>query len=341
MSLQFIDHDEDKIKEIALQLPDIDNPSSDLETYIAEILRDAGESSGRVYEHSSSTTAFSGILSKIVNGDFESAIETASNKLLKVEKDTQERIRHLTEIQKGIFLIALIEYDGISRVVFAKVDHSGYIDEEEYKVRNGFSLKKKIYRICIVEYEKDFTLKTIKVYDANAKPSKYWWQDFFELKEFRSDEHNTEKAFDAIDKNVLNKIKRKYPSDHQILRNNTITFFRNRDDFDLNTYIGEVFKEYEPFDTKLKVEELISKVKALPTKHDFDESFGIKRGVIKAKFKRTIDLTETIHLTLERDIDDKVILPYEDSDGRGIKIRTEKGYNVFKGYDEPDTVETY
>jgi hypothetical protein len=64
----------------------------------------------------------------------------------------------------------------------------------------------------------------------------------------------------------------------------------------------------------------------------FDQTFGIVKSEIKARFMKSIDLTDKITLKLREDIDnlEKVITSVMYDGKKCIRIETEQGYNYFR-----------
>jgi hypothetical protein len=172
------------------------------------------------------------------------------------------------------------------------------------------------------------------VYDTNPNLSHYWWKEFLELTKVYSDEDNTENAFEAIDKGVFTKIKKKHPQDYLHLRNSTVHYFRANENFDMQEYLDTVIGNYTPFDSSLDVSEIKTQIRQLPSKPrtPFDEQFTIVKAKIRAKFLNTIPLTSQIDLHLKEDIPnlETIITAEKDADGtRYVKIKSEQGYQYF------------
>jgi len=149
-----------------------------------------------------------------------------------------------------------------------------------------------------------------------------------------SDEDNTENAFDAIDKNIFNKLKKEFPQDYTFLRNSTVRYFRAKDSFNMQDYLDEGLGEYKPYNEKLNIHDLKEKIKKLPTesKNPFDEQFNIVKDKIKARFINKIHLTHQIDLVLKEDIFDlkSVVTAWKDTDGtKYVKIKSIEGYKYF------------
>ena len=162
----------------------------------------------------------------------------------------------------------------------------------------------------------------------------YWWKRFLELSEVRNDEKNTKTAYDAIKKEIINPLQCKHKQDYLCLRNATIAYFRADGDFDINHYKDVIIGEYKPFDDTLDVDKLKDKIRVLPDKHKFDNTFQKTPRVVTDKFKDVIPLTNEIELKLKQDIlnIERIIKPHEDRQGnRYIMILSTDGYQYAEG----------
>ncbi|MBK9419443.1 MAG: nucleoid-associated protein [Flavobacteriales bacterium] len=190
----------------------------------------------------------------------------------------------------------------------------------------------KAFSCCFTDAEE---IIDVKVFDTNPTLSKYWWEQFLELEKVHSDEDNTENAFEAIDKTVMSQLKRAHPQDYTHLRNSCVRYFRSKATFEMQNFLDEAIGDYEPYDPKLKIEDVKKQVRELPTRNarkPFDEQFTIVKDRVKARFLTTIKLTEQIDLKLKEDVPDidHVITAYQDSDGtKYVRIRSEVGYQYF------------
>ena len=70
----------------------------------------------------------------------------------------------------------------------------------------------------------------IAVYDANPKIAKYWYHDFLELHESKTDEYNTRTAFKSIKSVLDNNVKNSFLK-ITVLFNATISYFRSHENF--------------------------------------------------------------------------------------------------------------
>jgi hypothetical protein len=314
----------------------ISGPNDDLKTYIEELLQKiTSAESKRKFKFERDTTEVKASMDRMLQGeDFSMISRTVAERLLTNETTAQAGIAQLThEIQKGVLIQAMIEKDGSKLFVIAKADHSNYLDDQQYRTRQGLPIKKKIYKAFLAQFELSGRITQTYVYDTNASVAKYWWSDFLELTEVNTDEHNTDKAFESIDKGVMAKIKDHYRADHNILRNRMLGFFRSSQVFEMDRFIENAIGDYDPVNSDLDIDDLKSKIRDLPARRGFDTQFNIRVEVIKAKkLKNVIPINDKIELHINDYIGDlsQIIHAYVRDGEKYIRIKTDTGYEAFK-----------
>lgn len=328
-SLHQIDHTLDEVKQI-----DIANQTHDLLRYTNRLIEEITNSnSKRQFEFKSKTTEVRIAINKFIDSEYEEAALINSKRLLEVEKIAQEGIDHLgKKIQKGSLFQAVLENDEETIVIVSKADHNQFLDEIDFTLKNGLPWEKRIFKAFLVKLV-NTTPVEVFVYDTTNRMAKYWWDSYLELREKYTDTHNTQMALDILDKKIFNKMKKDYPADHTILRNSTIGYFRNHEEFEMDEYIQSTFTNYNPIDHDFPKDNIISKVKELPGKWKFDTRFGIKKEEIKKRQVNKIPLTDKIELVLKDHIDElgSIIKSEQDSEGnKFIKIKTDVGFERFK-----------
>jgi len=329
-SLHQIDHSSDTIIEI-----DISTKSDDLLNYVQrlfdEITRNPNK---RKFRFESDTTEVRTSISHLLQMQHKKASKINAERLLKIEKQTQDDISHFDkEIQKGSLFQAFIKNENSKRIIISKADHNAYIDELDFKTHKGLPWKKKIFKAFIAEIDNSNQIDKVFVYDTNPKMSKYWWRAFLELTEIYTDTHNTKRALDILDKKIFNPIRKEYPADHTILRNSSVRYFRSQPDFELSSFISDTFENYTPVNTDFPTDKIIKKVELLPDKWDFDTKFTIRKEEIDKRVVNKIPLTEKIDLVIKDYIENLggVISSDKDTDGKKfVKIYSDIGFERFK-----------
>lgn len=330
-SLHIIDIERSTIRSIQ-----VDSTNADLREYISDLMQKVARSeSKRKFEFASNTTEVKSSIDRMINGgDFSELAGINANRLLRVETQVQEETEHLRyEIQKGALIQVLLEGEGRKQIVFAKADHITYLDETELRNRNGFPVRKKIYKAFLADYDQTGAVRSLYVFDTNLGMAKYWWSGFLELTEVVTDEQNTEKAFDSVDRLVLSPIREEFRADHNILRNRVLGYFRSNREFELDSFLENVIGDYVPVNDNFNVEKFKEKIKALPDKKGFDTQFNIEVEVIKArKLKNIVPINDKIDLHIKDFVDDldRIIESYKYQGEKYIRIKTDTGYEAFK-----------
>ncbi|AXU29187.1 TPA: hypothetical protein ACKONR_001190 [Clostridioides difficile] len=296
-------------------------------------------------------TNIKNIINESIREDIDKDVITLNHKeiaerLLLKEIEAQERISRMgTNIKKGSIIQVLLKEktSDCYRYVIAKVDYLDFIDDTDFRKKIGFSAKNKdIGKTCIIETT---SLEDDEIFIDNAKvyldgQAKYWTDDFLELIEMRSDETNTKMVFKEVEAVLKRYIKRKSPKDFTILRNSLIGKLRSNNHIDYNTNIvKELVRDYTPEDESMLdssfMENLVEKLRELPTKKNFDLQFQSVPSAINAKIKKRYPVYTGIEIKVDSYINDikEIITSIEEVDGsRYIKIKTtnDDTFNCFK-----------
>lgn len=327
-----------KIHKINIQTNSIDeltykNTNSDFDKYINDIITDVLKSDKtRSHKFISETSEMYTLITRSMFQDkFNESVERSSQRLLAEEAKAQIKIARLQkEIQKGILIQTHLKHDNFEKFIICKADDSPYIDEETLKLSNGYPLKRKIFKSCLVTFDNSNAIQSTDVYDLTS--ASYWHSEYLELEPLLDDHENTERAFNAIDNAIFSKIKKDSDSDHWELRNALIAKMKTKASFDIIDYAENHIRNYTPTNSSLDMDKLANKIKELPKKHDFDSVFELEPKAITAKTKKmTVALTENIDLTIKDSIDtSNTIQPYlADNKSKYILIRSDKGYDTF------------
>jgi hypothetical protein len=290
---------------------------------------------------SNSTEVISCVLDILKNKDndkyFVSKNALIANRLLRTEKEAQNRIRRMNvDVRKGSLIQALLQENDIYFYLLAKVEHSDFVDDTDFTFKTGFSKDKKtIWKSCLI----DLSNPDASVFDARIysdTKAKYWSSDFLELQEVITDEENTINAFKSID-SVLNRtLKKNYKSDYVVVRNACISYMKNNEHIDYNNMINCVLENYVPSEIdKNKLLELKNKLYELPEKKKFDRQFNSIPKAINARIGKVYKVNTGIEVKITDSIDNikETIAAYQDADGaRYLRIKTndEDTYNSFK-----------
>ncbi len=259
-----------------------------------------------------------------------------AERLLQKETAVQERIAPMNvRVQKGSLILALVEEEGETVFLLAKVEHTDFFDEMDYSLKSGFSKdEKKIWKTCLLEMDDAYTsMFSAKIYSNTD--AKYWWHDFLELVECESDENNTKKAFQSVESALNKSLKKTAPYDCMVIRNAMYAYFNSAGQFDFMEMLDRTITKYKPNDmTEEEKDNLLQKLQNLPKEKGFDCRFISKPAVIKPKMRKTYDVYNNIQLKILGEIDDlgDVVQSFEEKDGtRYLKIQVNND-DVFRTF---------
>lgn len=257
---------------------------SDLQSYLNTLLTEiAGKPQSRAYHLASNSTEFAVSLEKFQVGQalVSVAAGALADRLLRVEVATDERYGHLaasgtTHVKRGSFLQFLFDISGTLGYLAVKIEHQSILDETDFKRRVGLGESQKIYKACRVDFDKDGKPQQALIFDTNAKPSVYWWNDVWELQPVRSNEVNTKEAVKYV-VHALQKIKKTASVDYTILRNATVAAFKQDGAMDFDNFVTSTFASYVPVESSLTndLPKLVSRLRELPIKKKFDSHFTL------------------------------------------------------------------
>lgn len=304
--------------------------NDNLNLYVMDLLQKVTDEIGdREYKFQEGARTIQGALTKIINEEeIEDACQLIAKRLLQEETTAQERYGHLHDIQKGMLIISHVKMTGVeSKIIISKADYNTFLEEMSGEIKSGLPLKKKIFKSFIANLTNGVISKIV-TYDVNAKVSKYWWQEFLELSVVVKDEENTIRAFNAIEKSILEPLKKKSKSDYLHLWNATVAYFRGEGEFLLSHYRDNVLGVYVPYKSDVKIEDLKKKCNELPGKFEFDHRFEKTPNAVNKRFKKTIELSNAIDLVIKHDIANLsgTFKPKIEGGRKYIMIRSDEGY---------------
>lgn len=324
-----IDHENNIVQEEPL------NSEGNVRDYVMDIISLITDNAGeRRYRFKDDELTMKTWIGDIVNNNNRDghAMDIA-NRLLRKEDDAQQRYHTITEIQKGILLIAYCKMtDTEYKMVICKADYTEFIEETTGEKKNGLPMKKKIFKsfaASITVNAGAYSFSEMVTFDVNSKQSKYWYDEFLDLKALHDNGENTERAFRYLKSKILEPIKKKSKSDYLVLWNSTVAYMRSEGEFSMEHYADNILAVYKPEDNSLNMHELAKKAKALPAQHDFDNRFDKVPSKVIAKMKNEIKLTNDITLLLKQNIPhiERTIVPHEEEDGtKYVMIQSEDGY---------------
>jgi hypothetical protein len=265
---------------------------SDLQAYLDALLAEiAAKPQSRAYTLVSNSTECAVSLAKFHGAKalVPIAAEALAARLLRIEVATDERYGHLaaagtTHVKRGSFLQFLYQNAGVLGYLAVKIEHQSILDETDFKRRVGLGESQKIYKACRVDFDTSGKPQQALVFDTNAKPSVYWWNDVWELKPVRSDEVNTKDAITHV-VHALLKVRKIAPVDYTILRNATVAAFKQAGAMDFDQFVTSTFASYVPVADALASElpKLVTQLRELPKKKKFDSHFTLAPTAVPYK----------------------------------------------------------
>lgn len=325
-----IDHNKNCVTEENVE--DKDNVRDYVMSIIEQISNNAGE---REYEFKENELTMKTLLEKVIeNKDRDAQSNAIANRLLAKENEAEQKYHQITEIQRGILLIAyckMAEYE--YKIVICKADYTEFIEEATGQRKNGLPTKKKIFKSFCANVSLNagaYTIGKKVTFDVNLNQAKYWYDGFLDLKACLDDAENTKRAFQYIKSKILEPLRKEHPHEHLRLWNITVGYMRSDGEFSIDYYANTILGQYHPEDN-LDMQALIAKVKLLPEKGKFDNKFTKVPYEIKSKIRTEYDLTRDIKLSINEyipDLDKTIVAHKDDEDNKFIMIRSEFGYNL-------------
>jgi len=203
----------------------------DVEGYIQELLTEIEEMSNRSRSfslESENTEVFSSLV-RFLNEELEQEelSKIIAARLHRVEINTQDKITPMQQVKKGSLVQVLLQERESEELHFivAKVEDNFFLDKMSLVKSVGLPYEDSTFKYARFIFSKDTALLDIAVYDANPKIAKYWYHDFLELHESKTDEYNTRTAFKSIKSMLDNNVKKQFPQDYTVLFNATISYW--------------------------------------------------------------------------------------------------------------------
>lgn len=308
----------------------------------------------REYSKINDTTEVVSMLNQIIinenNVERKIASKIIANRLLREEISVQARISQLNrEVQRGGLIISYFEYNEEKYISIIKVHYIDFYEESTFEENRGLPKKDVILKTCITKIENSLTSIEFFLSDSTKikgeGSAKFWWNDFLELKEIRSDKDNTKESFEQIEGLLKKEFYTNHREDFWYLKNNLIAYYRLSEQFsftvmmdstigdlDLKLLIDKTDEEKEIFKNSLK-EKLQRVCSDSRGNRRFDTEFTIDKKEVKAKIKTKITLMPNVDLNLLGEVEDfrtKIIPSIDDQNKKYLKIYSDEGYDKFK-----------
>ena len=317
---------------------------NEIDTYIDELMDQCVSQDGdREYVFDTDRETTETRLSNIIvarNRD-EECLRLAS-RLAQVEHSKNDEYANLKHnIPLGVLVIALVDIGQVgvlNKIVLAKADYTEYIEQTTGARTAGLPTRKKVFKSFIASYRADrggVEFPSMMTFDPQKNKASYWWDDFLELLQPRTDSDNTKTAMSVIKKEILNKIKLSHKGAYLPLYNSTMVYMKTEGDFDLEDYRDNVFGAQHINVEGFDMEVWKQKITNLPNgRKKFDRHFPkVVDDIKQPEMGTDIELTPLVVLHIKAPFEGmaNTIKAIEYEGERGVFISSELGHDMVDG----------
>ena len=265
-----------------------------------------------------------------LNLDIDSQLNTIMNRLIEAENKANKQLgEKWNKVKTGSIVLSLVVDDEkVPYFVFAKVDHTRYLEGDKLELQTGFSVENRdIWKTAVIRIRQDRHVSLGDVLVYMDRPARYWTDWFLGLTAVRTDALNTSTMFLAVKNTLKKELEKSSLNDYLILWQSLVHRINADNAFDYNEFIEKLLKEYKPQTDELddsRKEALMDKLLQLPEKEGFDMQFNLDPGDIGTMIKfQVIKIAPGIELKVSRDVDvHRVISSVQDNNGnKYIRIR--------------------
>jgi len=257
------------------------------------------------------------------NLDLDARSERIVKRLLDAENFANRQLGATgTKVKTGSIVLSLIRDDeGELRFVFAKVDHTRYLEGTNLELQVGFSIEDQdIWKTAVVQISKQ-PISTGDVLVYMDRPAKYWTDGFLGLIAKRTDALNTTSMYKSVSGTIKREVEKISVNDYLVLWSTLVHKMNAGTDFDYNVFIDELIDNYTPQSDKLGelLGELKTKLFNLPDKIGFDRQFRLDpKDVASLAKAQTLKIAPGIELKVNSEVDIKQAIS-TDTDENGNK----------------------
>jgi hypothetical protein len=262
--------------------------------------------------------------------------DSIARKLFAVEQATEARIAHLTNLQRGSIVQALILDDDEYQYVIAKVEHSEWYDGETLAKNFGFpGENKRVWKSAVI----DLTVEDRSVAHGNVKVfsntgARYWPNDFLEVKEANSDRVNTEEVLKIVAHELKRSVKGKSLYDYYNLTNSLNHALQSDQMISYSDLIGSLFDAYQPTEPSVNKEAIKAKLLGYTESGRFDAQFYADASVVMKNSRTKYRVNEYVNImVLEVQPDrEAVIKAYKSVTGEKTLVIPCDDENTFRAF---------
>jgi len=314
---------------------DIDFNTETIIKYVDNLIEEILDSPNkRKYLFKDGDTQVKSSINHIVedSNEVERIIENNAVRLLEKETAADAYISRMgKKVLRGSLLHIHFLQNNNHRVLICKVEHDEIINEQSFELNRGLNTKKKVFKAFLIYVKAEG--KNEEIYLSDKNNSKYWWYDFLELEQVKTDEENTEKSVEKLI-GIVSRSSRKqeHKLDGTILRNHVIGYFRSNKHFNFSDLVSSVFQDYQPHNSDFPITKIFDKVTRLTSDDSFDKQFLIAPDKIGKKKKNSIKIAPGLVLSIEDYVKnlDVILKPYSSSGKFGMTIISDEAYNFIK-----------
>ena len=255
-------------------------------------------------------------------------------KLVEKEILAQKKIEHLNKkILPGSLIQAKLKDNSYFYYLIAKVEHFGYVDEDDQEDHVGMPKEKRTLRTALFILDHQYNIQEIKLYDTHTGIASYWKNDFLDLNPVRTEEFNTKKSFNKFNLILRQNLYKQSKEDYWAIRNNMITYYRTNVSFDYPDFKKKVFSDHI-VKGNINIDVIQTKFDKAFKKKEFDQKFDISNSELKARLKKKYDVNEHMDLIIKDAVDGQTnIIHSLKEDGikyLKIKLENDELYERFK-----------
>ncbi|MGC1472955.1 MAG: hypothetical protein WA775_10210 [Psychroserpens sp.] len=332
LSLYHLDVSSNKLEKTNISLKK-ETITNYIDSLIEEILDSPNK---RLYLFKDGSTEVKNSVSKIITKaeDHDRVLLNNAKRLLEKEVKTDKKLQKTLgiKVQRGSLMQIHFKQGKSDNLLICKVEHDEILNEKSFEINRGLNTKKKVYKSFLYYLPNENRQGEIYVNDKNE--SKYWWDDFLELDQVKTDEYNTEESIDKIITAISSTTrKREFEFDNTILRNSVVGYYRNNKQFNFSDLIESVFENYTPIRDKYPLGRVKNKLDKLIEDDTFDNQFTIVPNKIKKRKKQTIKVGPGLVLKIEEFVNnlETVFKVYDKAGEHGMIILTDEAYNYVRG----------
>ena len=242
--------------------------------------------------------------------------DSIARKLFVIEQATQLRMAHLTNLQRGSIVQALISENGEYQYIIAKVEHSEWYDGETLAKNFGFpGENKRVWKSAVIDLsveDGNVTHGNVKVFSGTG--AQYWTKDFLEVREANSDKVNTEEVLKIVNRELRRSVKGKSLYDYYNLKNSLNHALRSDQMINYPDLVGSLFDTYQPVEPSVNKEEIRQKLLGYADSGKFDTQFYPDASIVQKNSRMKYRVNEYVNLmVLEAQPDRESLIKAEKS----------------------------